>query len=125
MAWAVTCNEEAMINRFVDNATEVNFDGLSISGSLSDGGLNPRDFADRYDLMTTLLSLPPGRQDAGESDWYYWPKVPTSDAEWQHLVDIGLIAQEGLAERKELSRIPLVLIHESGQILNFSDGSLA
>lgn len=118
MSGAVACDEDALVSRFTADDTRMSFG----AGSVSDHMSLP-DNVDRYRNLATVLSLPPGAE--GAEGYVQWPQTPETDAEWQSLVDAGLITQENVAQMKEYGGYTgwrVVMVAATGQVTAYIAG---
>lgn len=87
---ALACDRTTLINLAQANRTELSFGGISAEDAFA---IPARDEAEnRYRLLSALLTLPP--QVDAEFGFHRWPAEPRSDADWQALIDAGIITAQ-------------------------------
>jgi len=87
---ALACDSVTLIDLAKADNTELSFGAVSPEDAFA---IPAGDEAEnRYRLLSTLLTLPP--QVDEEFGFYRWPAEPDSDADWQALVDAGVITAE-------------------------------
>lgn len=90
MELALACDQDALVDRVIADETNLSFG----NPQPQDVFVIPPDDDDRYGLLTRLLTVPP--QLDAESGIVQWPTTPQSDADWQALVDAGILSQSDM-----------------------------
>lgn len=90
MALALACDRGALANLATADETTLSFGAVVPE----DVFVIPPNDDDRYGLLTRLLMVPP--QLDPDSDIVRWPVEPETDADWQALVDAGILSQDDM-----------------------------
>ena len=87
---ALSCSGDALIHVASTDQTMLSLGGTQPQEAFAIP--NTVEQINRYELLTTLFTLTPEVDQSGAV--YQWPAAPQTDADWQRLIDAGLITAQ-------------------------------